>query len=146
MACRAVTKALIGGGGAYSYIRVLPDEFLLKSIVMSTDFKKNSSGRTRIYEYSPPPPNERFSYGPDGMVWYGMVWYGMVWYGMVWYGMEWDGMGWDGMGWHGMAWRGVAWRGVAWRGVAWRGVAWRGVAWRGMVWYVTVSGVASPTI
>ena len=29
---RAVTKALIGGGGggAYLYIRVLPDEFLLK--------------------------------------------------------------------------------------------------------------------
>ena len=51
---RAVTKALIGGG-AYSYIRVLPDEFLLKSTVMTTDFKGNSSGRTRIYEYSPPP-------------------------------------------------------------------------------------------
>ena len=55
---RAVTKALIGGGGggAYSYIRVLPDEFLLKSTVMTTDFKRNSSGRTRIYEYPPPPP------------------------------------------------------------------------------------------
>ena len=44
---RAETKALIGGGGgAYSYIRVLPDEFLLKSTVMTTDFKRNSSGRT----------------------------------------------------------------------------------------------------
>ena len=54
---RTVTKALIGGGGgAYSYIRVLPDEFLLKSTVMTTDFKKNSSGRTRIYEYPHPPP------------------------------------------------------------------------------------------
>ena len=53
---RAVTKALIGGGGgAYSCIRVLPDEFLLKSTVMTTDFRRNSSGRTRIYEY--PPPN-----------------------------------------------------------------------------------------
>ena len=53
---RAVTKALIGGGGggAYSYICVLPDEFLLKSTVMTTDFKRNSSGRTRIYEYPPP--------------------------------------------------------------------------------------------
>ena len=51
---RAETKALIGGGGAYSYIRVLPDEFLLKSTVMTTDFKRNSSGRTRIYEYIPP--------------------------------------------------------------------------------------------
>ena len=58
-ACRAVTKALIGGGGgAYSYIRVLPDKFLLKSTVMTTDFKRNSWGRTRIYEYpAPPPPN-----------------------------------------------------------------------------------------
>ena len=54
---RALTKALIGGGGAYSYIRVLPDEFLLKSTVMTTDFKRNSSGRTRIYEYPPPAPN-----------------------------------------------------------------------------------------
>ena len=54
---RAVTKALIGGGGgAYSYICVLPDEFLLKSTVMTTDFKRNSSDRTRIYEYSPLPP------------------------------------------------------------------------------------------
>ena len=43
---RAETKALIVGGGAYSYIRVLPDEFLLKSIVMTTGFKRNSSGRT----------------------------------------------------------------------------------------------------
>ena len=51
---RAETKSLIGGGGAYSYIRVLPDEFLLKSTVMTTDFKRNSSGRTRIYEYAPP--------------------------------------------------------------------------------------------
>ena len=56
-AVRAETKALIGGGGgggAYSYICVLPDEFLLKSTVMTTDFKRNSSGRTRIYEYAPP--------------------------------------------------------------------------------------------
>ena len=53
---RAVTKALIegGGGGGYSYIRVLPDEFLLKSVVITVDFKRNSSGRTRIYEYAPP--------------------------------------------------------------------------------------------
>ena len=55
---RAVTKALIGGGGGYSYIRVLPDEFLLKSVVITVDFKRNSSGRKRIYEYAhPPPPN-----------------------------------------------------------------------------------------
>ena len=55
---RAVTTALIGGGGGgeYSYIRVLPDEVLLKSTLMTTDFKRNLSGRTRIYEYLPPPP------------------------------------------------------------------------------------------
>ena len=55
---RAETKALIGGGGGvggvYSYIHVLPDEFLLKSVVITVDFKRNSSGRTRIYEYAPP--------------------------------------------------------------------------------------------
>ena len=50
-----VTRALIGGGGGgvvYSYIRVLPDGFLLKL----SSFKRNPSGRTRIYEYTPPPP------------------------------------------------------------------------------------------
>ena len=51
---RTVTKALIGGH--QSYIRVLPDEFLLKSTVMTTDFRRNSSGRAQIYEYPPPPP------------------------------------------------------------------------------------------
>ena len=51
------TRALIGGGGEYSYIRVLPDEFLLKSAVIKVNFKRNSLGRTRRYEYSPPPPN-----------------------------------------------------------------------------------------
>ena len=40
-------------GGEYS-VRVLPDEFLLKSVVMKVDFKRNSSARTRRYEYSPP--------------------------------------------------------------------------------------------
>ena len=51
-------RPLIGGGRAYSYIRVLFNEFLLKSTVMTTDFKRNSSGRTRIYECAPPssPP------------------------------------------------------------------------------------------
>ena len=49
---RTETKALIGG----VHIRVLPNEFLLKSTVMTTEFKRNSSGRTRIYEYTPPPP------------------------------------------------------------------------------------------
>ena len=53
---RGETRALIGGGGEYSYLLVLPDEFLLKSAVIKVNFKRNSSGRTRIYEYSPPPP------------------------------------------------------------------------------------------
>ena len=59
----AVTKALIvcvwgGGGGVdiYSYIRLLPDEFLLKLVVITVDFKRNSLDTTRIYEYAPPPP------------------------------------------------------------------------------------------
>ena len=51
---RAVTKALIGGGGGYSYTRVLTDEFLLKSAVITVDFKRNWSCRMRIYEYAPP--------------------------------------------------------------------------------------------
>ena len=52
---RGETRELIGGGGGvYSYIRVMPVEFRLKSVVISVDFKGTSSGRTRIYEYTPP--------------------------------------------------------------------------------------------
>ena len=40
--CRAETKALIGGGGVYSYIHVLPDEFLLKSVVITVDLPINA--------------------------------------------------------------------------------------------------------
>ena len=57
---RAVTKALIGGGGgAYSYIRVLPDEFLLKSTVMTNWFSKEIRRAEREYMniYPPPPIN-----------------------------------------------------------------------------------------
>ena len=32
---RAETRALIWAGGEYSYLRVLPDEFLLKSVVIT---------------------------------------------------------------------------------------------------------------
>ena len=53
--CRDRGRSVIGRGG-YSYICVLPDEFLLKSVVIKVDFKRNSSGRTQIYEYAPPPP------------------------------------------------------------------------------------------
>ena len=46
---RAVARPLIGGGrggGAYSYIRVLPDGFLLKAIVFTVC----------EHEYTPLPP------------------------------------------------------------------------------------------
>ena len=36
-----------------NYICVLPDEFLLKSVVIRVDFKRNPSGRTRIYDVYP---------------------------------------------------------------------------------------------
>ena len=51
---RAVTKALIGGGGIHIF-SFCPTNFFLKSVVIKVDFKRNSSGRTRIYEYAPPP-------------------------------------------------------------------------------------------
>ncbi len=38
---RGVTRALIGGEGVYSYIRVLPDGFLLKL----SSFQKKSVGQ-----------------------------------------------------------------------------------------------------
>ena len=47
----AVTRVLGGGGrGVYSYICVLTDEFLLKSVVIRVDFKRNSSRKTRIFD------------------------------------------------------------------------------------------------
>ena len=54
-AYRADTRALIGRC-EYSYLCVLPDEFLLKSVVIRVDFKRISSGRTRRYGFLPPPP------------------------------------------------------------------------------------------
>ena len=41
---RALARAFIGGGGGecvYSYICVMPDEILLKSVVISVNFKRN---------------------------------------------------------------------------------------------------------
>ena len=46
--CPTCGALIGGGGGAYSYIRILPDEFLLKSVVITADFKRNSSSRTPI--------------------------------------------------------------------------------------------------
>ena len=48
-----VTRALIGGGGIFIYscsARLISFEMNLKT----KKFKRNSSGRTRIYEYTPP--------------------------------------------------------------------------------------------
>ena len=39
---RAIARALIGGGGVYSYIRVMPDKFLLKSVVFKLISKEIS--------------------------------------------------------------------------------------------------------
>lgn len=41
-----VTMALFGGVARYSYIRVLTEDFFLKSLIIRDDFKRNSSGRT----------------------------------------------------------------------------------------------------
>ena len=45
--CRAATRALIEG--VYSYIRLLLDELLLKSVVIRVDFKKIRRAKLREY-------------------------------------------------------------------------------------------------
>ena len=54
IAARGETRALIGGGGGgeYSYIRVLPNEFLLKSVVFKFISKEISQAE---HEYISPP-------------------------------------------------------------------------------------------
>ncbi len=56
-----VTRALIGGGegrggGVYSYILVLPDEFLLKSVVFKFISKEISRAEHEYINIHPPPP------------------------------------------------------------------------------------------
>ena len=54
---RAETRALIwGGGGEYSYIRVLPDEFLLKSVVFKYISKEISRAEHEYMNINSPPP------------------------------------------------------------------------------------------
>ncbi len=55
---RAVARALIGGGGGgvYSYIRVMPDEFLLKSVVFRLILKEISRAEHEYMNIHPPPP------------------------------------------------------------------------------------------
>ena len=52
---RVVARALLGGGGVYSYIRVMPDGFLLKSVVFKL-ISKEISGADHEYMSIPPPP------------------------------------------------------------------------------------------
>ena len=49
----AVARTLIGGGGAYSYIPVLPDRFLFKLMNLNLIWKET---RRAEHEYAPPPP------------------------------------------------------------------------------------------
>ena len=45
------------GEGEYSYICVLPDEVLLKSTLMTTDFKEIRRAECEYINIPPPPPN-----------------------------------------------------------------------------------------
>jgi hypothetical protein len=49
---RAVARPIIRRGGAYSYVRVLPDGFLLKAIVFTVC-------EHEYMNIPPPPPNYR---------------------------------------------------------------------------------------
>ncbi len=54
---RAVARALIGGGGGvYSYIRVMPDRFLLKSVVFKFISKEISRAEHEYMNIHHPPP------------------------------------------------------------------------------------------
>ena len=49
------------GGG---YIHTVYVNLYMYHTVKTIAFKRNSSGRTRIYDYAHPPPNYQSSYGP----------------------------------------------------------------------------------
>ena len=53
---RAVARALIGGGGVYSYIRFMPDGFLLKSVVFKLISKEIRRAEHEYMNIHPPPP------------------------------------------------------------------------------------------
>ncbi len=54
---KAVARAVIGGGGdVYSYIRVTPEEFLLKSVVFKLISKEISRAEHEYMNIPPPPP------------------------------------------------------------------------------------------
>ena len=56
LSARGITRALIGGGGVYSYIRVLPDGFLLKSVVFNFISKEIRPAKHEYMNIHPPPP------------------------------------------------------------------------------------------
>ncbi len=56
MKARAVARALIRGGGVYSYIRVMPDGSLLKSVVFKLISKEISRAEHEYMNIHPPPP------------------------------------------------------------------------------------------
>ncbi len=60
---RGVTRALIGGGGGgvYSYIRVLPDECLLKSVVFKLISKEISRAEHEYMNIHPLPPHPQLT-------------------------------------------------------------------------------------
>ena len=53
---RAAHRALTGRGGVYSYILVMPDEFLLKSVVFKLISKEISRAEHEYMNIPPPPP------------------------------------------------------------------------------------------
>jgi hypothetical protein len=53
---RGVTRSLIGRGGVYSYIGVLPDKFLLKSVVCKFVSKEISRAEHKYMNIHSPPP------------------------------------------------------------------------------------------
>ncbi len=64
-ALRAVAKALMGGGGGgvYSYIRVMPDGILLKSAVFKLVSKEISRADHEYMNIHPPLPPQLESLG-----------------------------------------------------------------------------------
>ena len=54
---RAVTKTLIGGGGEYSYIRVLPDEFFWNQLSLQLISKEIRRAEREYMNMRHPPIN-----------------------------------------------------------------------------------------
>ena len=55
----SIIQTEVNGRGEYSYTRVLPDEFLLKSVVfkfISNEIRRAEHEYTNIHNSPPPPP------------------------------------------------------------------------------------------